>query len=65
MIASGLYGFVEGNYMGYSAPSYSYTSTTTAIDKLHGISSTGTRTIPANFSSLNSYQFLIGVGYAF
>ena len=65
MIASGLYGFVEGNYMGYSAPSYSYTSTTRALDTLHGIGSTGTRTVTANFASLSSFQALIGLGYAF
>ena len=55
IITSGLYGFVEGNYMGYSAPSYSHNTT----------SSTGTRTHTQNFASLNTYQLLIGVGYAF
>jgi len=65
MIASGLYGFVEGNYMGYSAPSYSYTSTTRAIDTLHGIDVAGKRIVTSNFASLNTYQLLIGVGYAF
>jgi len=65
MITSGLYGFVEGNYMGYSAPSYSSNTTTRASDTLHGVSSTGTRTVTANFASLNSFQALIGLGYAF
>jgi hypothetical protein len=67
MITSGLFGFVEGNYMSYSAPSYSYTSGIKAIETLTGInsSSASTRAITANFSSLNTYQFLIGVGYAF
>jgi hypothetical protein len=55
MITSGLYGLVEGNYMGYSAPSYSHNTT----------SSTGTRTHTQNFASLNTYQFLIGIGYKF
>jgi hypothetical protein len=55
MITSGLYGLVEGNYMGYSAPSYSHITT----------SSTGTRTHTHNFASLNTYQFLIGIGYKF
>ena len=65
MIASGLYGFIEGNYMGYSAPSYSYMSTTRAHDTLHGIGVTGKRTVTSNFASLNTFQALIGVGYAF
>jgi len=55
MITSGLYGFVEGNYMGYSAPSYIDITTT----------STGTRTDTHNFASLDTYQFLIGIGYKF
>ena len=65
MIMSGLYGFVEGNYMGYSAPSYTYTTATRPIIELHGVSSTGARTNDRNFASLNTYQLLIGVGYAF
>ena len=65
MITSGLYGFVEGNYMGYSAPSYTYTTATRPIIELHGVSSTGARTNDRNFASLNTYQLLIGVGYAF
>lgn len=65
MITSGLYGFVEGNYMGYSAPSGTYTGSTTAINKLTGVTSTGTRTGTISFNSLNSYDFLIGVGYSF
>ena len=31
IITSGLYGFVEGNYMGYSAPSYSYNTPQKAV----------------------------------
>ena len=65
VISSGLYGFVEGNYMGYSAPSYSTNTTTRASDTLHGVSSTGTRTLTHNFASLNTFQALVGVGYAF
>jgi hypothetical protein len=64
IITSGLYGFVEGNYMGYSSPSYSY-QTTKPIDTLHGITSNSTKVATNNFSSLNTYQLLIGVGYAF
>ena len=56
MIMSGLYGFAEGNFMGYSAPSYVQTS---------AVGATGSKTIVPNFSSLNTYQFLVGVGYAF
>ena len=65
IITSGLYGFMEGNYMGYSSPSDSFTTTVTALNTVHGISSTGTRTVTTNFSSLNSYQLLVGLGYAF
>jgi opacity protein-like surface antigen len=65
MITSGLYGFVEGNYMGYSAPSYSANTTTRANETLHGIGATGTRTATRNFASLNTFQALVGVGYAF
>ena len=64
IITSGLYGFVEGNYMGYSSPSYSY-QTTKPIDTLHGITSNSAKVATNNFSSLNTYQLLIGVGYAF
>ena len=60
MFASGLYGFVEGNYMGYSAPSYTFTSTTG-----QATNPSGTRTVTASFASLNSFQALIGLGYAF
>jgi len=60
MFASGLYGFVEANYMGYSAPSYSFTSTNG-----QDTNPSGTRTVTASFGSLNSYQALIGLGYAF
>jgi outer membrane immunogenic protein len=60
MFASGLYGFVEGNYMGYSAPSYTFTSTTG-----QATNPTGTRTVTASFASLNTFQALIGLGYAF
>jgi hypothetical protein len=59
VITGGLYGFVEGNYMGYSAPSYAFTTSDTS----RGI--TSTKTVAASFASLNSYQALIGLGYAF
>jgi len=60
IITSGLYGFVEGNYMGYSAPSYTFTSTTG-----QATNPSGTRTVTASFASLNTFQALIGLGYAF
>ena len=63
IITSGLYGFVEGNYMGYSAPSYSYstyTPTTVSLSR-----SNSPRTVTTSFASLNSFQALIGLGYAF
>jgi len=64
VISSGLYGFVEGNYMGYSAPSYAITSTN-ATDTSRGVTTTSARTLTASFASLNSFQALIGLGYAF
>ena len=67
IIASGLYGFVEGNYMGYSSPSYSWTRMQqNRIEHLANGRITGIDiTNKINYSSLNTYQFLIGVGYAF
>jgi hypothetical protein len=65
IIKSGLYGFVEANYMGYNAPNHSYNSTTRVFETLNGIRTSGTRVITANFSSLNTFQALIGLGYAF
>jgi len=65
IITSGLYGFVEGNYMSYNSPSDSFTTTVTALNTVHGITSAGTRTVTTNFASLNSYQLLVGLGYAF
>ena len=65
IITSGLYGFVEGNYMSYNSPSDSYTTTVTALNTVHSINSTGTRTVTTKFNSLNSYQLLVGLGYAF
>lgn len=65
IITSGLYGFVEGNYMVYNSPSDSFSTTVTALNTVHGITSTGARTVTTNFSSLNSYQVLVGLGYAF
>lgn len=64
VISNGLYGFVEGNYMGYSSPSYTFTSTN-ATDTSRGVTTTSTRTVTASFASLNTYQMLIGLGYAF
>ena len=59
VIKGGLYGFVEGNYMGYSAPSYAFT----IKEAYGGIAST--KTVSTSFASLNSFQALIGLGYAF
>jgi outer membrane immunogenic protein len=63
IITSGLYGFVEGNYMGYSAPSYSYSTYSPAAVSLGR--SASARTVTTSFASLNSFQALIGLGYAF
>ena len=65
IITGGLYAFVEGNYMSYNSPSDSFTTTVTALNTVQGITSAGTRTVTTNFNSLNSYQFLVGLGYAF
>ena len=63
IITSGLYGFVEGNYMGYSAPSYSYSTYSPAAVSLGR--SASARTVTTSFASLNSFQALVGLGYAF
>ena len=65
IITGGLYGFAEGNYMGYSAPSYTYASSVKPVNTLHNITPAGVRTGTINFGSLNSYQLLVGLGYAF
>lgn len=64
VITSGLYGFVEGNYMGYNAPSYTFTSVN-ATNTSTGASTSSTRIVSNNFASLNTFQALIGLGYAF
>jgi opacity protein-like surface antigen len=51
MINSGLYGYFEANYMSYSKPSFSATTSSA-----YTLSSS---------PSLNSYQALVGVGYKF
>lgn len=63
IITSGLYGFVEANYMGYSAPSYSYSTYNPGTVSLSR--SATTRTVTTNFASLNTFQALVGLGYAF
>ena len=63
IITSGLYGFVEGSYMSYSAPSDSYSTYTPAAVSLGR--SASARTVTTSFASLNSFQALIGLGYAF
>ena len=63
IITSGLYGFVEANYMGYSAPSYSYSTYSPGAVSLGR--SASARTVTTSFASLNSFQALIGLGYAF
>ena len=65
MLASGFYGFVEGNYMGYANPSYSYTTGYSAVKNNLGVTSASTTYHSTNFNGLNTYQFLIGAGYAF
>jgi hypothetical protein len=64
IITSGMYGFIEGNYMSYSAPSYSFNGVN-ATDRAYGATTIPTRTITNSFASLNIFQALIGLGYAF
>ena len=52
IIAGGLYGYAEGNYMSYAKPSFSIASTALGS------------TFSSN-PSFNSYQLLVGVGYKF
>ena len=51
IISDGLYGFAEGNYMGYSSTTFSSTNTT-------GYTATVN-------PSVSSYQLLVGLGYKF
>jgi outer membrane immunogenic protein len=64
IITSGMYGFIEGNYMSYTAPSYSSTGNN-AIDRAYSATTIPTRSVTTSFASLNSFQALIGLGYAF
>ena len=54
MITGGLYGFAEGNYMGYSSSSFSASKSYIGGSNNESLN-----------PSLNSYQFLIGLGYKF
>lgn len=65
IITNGLYGFVEANYMGYNSSKHSYSSNGNSASKSGvGFSSSSVTNITAS-SNLNSYQLLVGVGYAF
>ena len=64
IITSGMYGFIEGNYMSYTAPSYSFTGNNGA-DRAYGATTIPTRSVTTSFASLNAFQALIGLGYAF
>jgi hypothetical protein len=59
-----MYGFIEGNYMSYSAPSYSFTGIN-ATDRAYSANTIPTRTVTNSFASVNTFQALIGLGYAF
>ena len=66
IITSGLYGFIEVNYMGYSSPSFSWTRQQNRIEDLTNGKITDVKTTSKiNYGSLNDYQLLIGLGYAF
>jgi outer membrane immunogenic protein len=65
IITGGLYGFAEGNYMSYGSPGYSYNPVLQPSNTARGVTPAGTRVVNTNISSFNSYQLLVGVGYAF
>jgi len=65
MISSGLYGFAEANYMGYGTLKNSYSSNGNSASKTdEGVSNSSVTNITGS-QNLNSYQFLVGVGYSF
>jgi hypothetical protein len=64
-VAGGLYGFVEGNYMGYGNISESYNAIGNSASKTAvGVTNSNVTTISRS-QNLNSYQFLVGIGYKF
>jgi len=65
IITGGLYSFAEGNYMGYGSAGYSYNPVLQPSNTARGVTPAGTRNVNVNISSFNSYQLLVGVGYAF
>jgi len=64
-ITGGLYGFAEGNFMGYGTAGYSVNPVLQPGNTSRGVTPTGTRNINTNVTSFNSYQLLVGLGYAF
>lgn len=65
IISDGLYGFIEANYMGYNNLKDSYSSNGNSASKTsEGFSNSSVTNITGK-SSLNSYQILVGLGYAF
>ena len=65
IITGGLYGFAEGNYMNYGSAGYSYSPVLQPSNTARGVTPAGTRVVNMNISSFNSYQLLVGLGYAF
>ena len=65
IITGGLYGFAEGNYMSYGSAGYSFNPVLQPSNTARGVTPAGTRVINTNISSFNSYQLLVGLGYAF
>jgi hypothetical protein len=65
IITGGFYGFIEGNYMSYSAPSYTFGTQKQVKTALGVTPSSSISSSTTGPNSLNSYQFLLGVGYAF
>ena len=65
IITGGLYGFVEANYMGYGTLRETYTSPAkSAAETAVGVTNSSVTQITGS-RSLSTYQFFIGLGYAF
>ncbi len=65
IIKSGLYGFIEGNYMGYSSLGDAYSSNGNSASKTaEGVTNSSATHITGS-QNLNTYQLLVGLGYVF
>ena len=51
--------------MNYGSAGYSYSPVLQPSNTARGVTPAGTRVVNMNISSFNSYQLLVGLGYAF